>query len=199
MEASPQAEAVAPREFSKLPSQIAELRSELLSLARMDNELFKNLLALNDMLEDMTMQTGASPKPVKSTTRLANGGGGKKSTSHSSASTSSNADDEDEEDLEDGDDLCWPEEIGHYTSLPPTAVLEQAANKSKNKLLSAAPTTSTRGGEGKQGGGSSDVMSGLKYMLRSRSFLLRPTFQKKNLSFPSATLNPRRRDTSPIK
>ena len=39
--------------FSKLPNQIAQLRSELLSLAHLDNELFKNLLALNDKLEEL--------------------------------------------------------------------------------------------------------------------------------------------------
>merc|ERR1711953_1077622 len=42
--------------FSKLPSQIAQLRTELLSLAHLDNELFKNLLALNDKLEELKLQ-----------------------------------------------------------------------------------------------------------------------------------------------
>ncbi len=39
--------------FVRLPLKIAQLRREILSLADVDNELFKNLLTLNDKIEDL--------------------------------------------------------------------------------------------------------------------------------------------------
>ena len=47
---------------SSLSNQIGRLRSELLSLAHLDNELFKNLLALNDKLEELKLQRGSGIK-----------------------------------------------------------------------------------------------------------------------------------------
>ena len=39
-----------------LPTRIAELRRDLLSLITLDNELFKNLLTINDTIEEMREQ-----------------------------------------------------------------------------------------------------------------------------------------------
>ena len=47
---------------STLSNQIGRLRNELLSLAHLDNELFKNLLALNDKLEELKLQRGSGIK-----------------------------------------------------------------------------------------------------------------------------------------
>ena len=52
-----------------------------------------------------------------------------------------------------------------YSSLPPTQILERAA-----QVVDDQPSSS----------GGLDMMGGLKFMLRSRSFLLRPPFHKKN-------------------
>ena len=43
-----------------LPSKIADLRRDLLSLITLDNELFKNLLTINDTIEEMREQKMAS-------------------------------------------------------------------------------------------------------------------------------------------
>ena len=52
-----------------LPTRIAELRRDLLSLITLDNELFKNLLTINDTIEEMREQkTSANTlqgKPLK--------------------------------------------------------------------------------------------------------------------------------------
>ena len=39
-----------------LPTKIAELRQDLLSLITLDNELFKNLLTINDTIEELREQ-----------------------------------------------------------------------------------------------------------------------------------------------
>ena len=39
-----------------LPTKIAELRRDLLSLITLDNELFRNLLTINDTIEEMREQ-----------------------------------------------------------------------------------------------------------------------------------------------
>lgn len=145
--------------FSKLPHQIAQLRSELLSLAHLDNELFKNLLALNDKLEELKLQRDAS---------------------------SGNNSNEDEEAVtettttEEYDDDDIDEEVeDFYSSLPPTQILEKAAGVMANVDQNSSSSS---------GSGGLDVMGGLKFMLRSRSFLLRPPFHKKN----TVTLSPSR-------
>ena len=43
-----------------LPTKIADLRRDLLSLITLDNELFKNLLSINDTIEEMREQKLAS-------------------------------------------------------------------------------------------------------------------------------------------
>ena len=43
-----------------LPNKIADLRKDLLSLITLDNELFKNLLTINDTIEEMREQRLAS-------------------------------------------------------------------------------------------------------------------------------------------
>ena len=43
-----------------LPNKIADLRRDLLSLITLDNELFKNLLTINDTIEEMKDQRLAS-------------------------------------------------------------------------------------------------------------------------------------------
>ena len=43
-----------------LPNKIADLRRDLLSLITLDNELFKNLLTINDTIEEMREQKLAS-------------------------------------------------------------------------------------------------------------------------------------------
>ena len=43
-----------------LPAKIADLRRDLLSLITLDNELFKNLLTINDTIEEMREQKIAS-------------------------------------------------------------------------------------------------------------------------------------------
>ena len=43
-----------------LPSKIADLRRDLLSLITLDNELFKNLLTINDTIEELREQKMAS-------------------------------------------------------------------------------------------------------------------------------------------
>ena len=52
-----------------------------------------------------------------------------------------------------------------YSSLPPTQILERAAQVVEEQQPSSSGL---------------DMMGGLKFMLRSRSFLLRPPFHKKN-------------------
>lgn len=150
-------------DFSTLPGQIAKLRRELLSLAHMDNELFKNLLALNDKLEELKLQRGVA----------------------------SSLDEEEEEeednpelgttdaeyDDEDIDEVADEETFGVYSSLPPSQILERAA--ALDSSGSSDHSSSSSSGSTNGGGGSLDVMGGLKFMLRSRSFLLRPPFHKK--------------------
>ena len=50
--------------FLRLPLKIAQLRRELLSLANVDNELFRNLLTLNEKIEELR-KTTEIPKPIK--------------------------------------------------------------------------------------------------------------------------------------
>ena len=148
--------------FSKLPSQIVQLRSELLSLAHMDNELFKNLLALNDKLEELKLQRSADPSHSQS--------------DEASESQTTEEYDDDDIDEEVEDDI---EEVGFYSSLPPAQILEQASVQAEAAEASTSSNT-----------GSLDVIGGLKFMLRSRSFLLRPPFHKKSNTL--ARTSPRR-------
>ena len=50
--------------FLRLPLKIAQLRRELLSLANVDNELFRNLLTLNEKIEELR-KTTEKTKPIK--------------------------------------------------------------------------------------------------------------------------------------
>ena len=151
-------------QFSKLPSQISQLRSELLSLAHLDNELFKNLLALNDKLEELKLQRD----PVASSQE------DEDLPSEEHTTTSEEYDDDDIDEEVDKD------EFNVYSSLPPTQILEAAA-------ASADPRKTSE-----NNGGGLDVMGGLKFMLRSRSFLLRPPFHKKSSSHSNTLTTPRR-------
>ena len=45
--------------------KIAQLRRELLSLANVDNELFRNLLTLNEKIEDLRNSSSQKLKPPK--------------------------------------------------------------------------------------------------------------------------------------
>ena len=48
-----------------LPTKIADLRRDLLSLITLDNELFKNLLTINDTIEEMREQRLASSNSLQ--------------------------------------------------------------------------------------------------------------------------------------
>jgi hypothetical protein len=154
------------QEFSQLPNQLTKLRSELLSLAHMDNELFKNLLALNDKLEELKIQRDGDSQCSEA-----------KVDEEADDEANGEYDDEDIDEVEQEDDGFSQ----HYTSLPPSQVLEQAAV--------AMEVVVPKNCSDSNGGSSLDVMGGLKFMLRSRSFLMRPPFHKKssNISLPFKT------------
>ena len=157
-------------QFSKLPSQIAQLRTELLSLAHMDNELFKNLLALNDKLEELKLQ------------RSADHGSHSHSDEASESQTTEEYDDDDiDEEVTDEDS----DEMGFYSSLPPAQILEQASHVQQSEAVAETSQDSSSPSHG-----GLDVIGGLKFMLRSRSFLLRPPFHKKSNTLSRST--PRR-------
>lgn len=138
---------------SNLSNQINRLRSELLSLAHLDNELFKNLLALNDKLEELKLQNGSDESGAKELPNLPD-------QEVLSEETTDEYDDEDiDEEVEMEDEFH-----NMYSSLPPTQILERAA-----QAVDDQPSSSGL-----------DMMGGLKFMLRSRSFLLRAPFHKKN-------------------
>ena len=168
--------------FSKLPSQIAQLRSELLSLAHMDNELFKNLLALNDKLEELKLQR-SNADPVHSHSDEA---------SESHTTEEYDDDDIDEEVDDDNEDM---EDVGFYSSLPPAQILQQASVQAEAAAAAAASTSSEEPHVPSTNG--LDVIGGLKFMLRSRSFLLRPPFHKKSNTLSRTTpRRPRMADSS---
>jgi len=169
--------------FSKLPHQITRLRSELLSLAHLDNELFKNLLALNDKLEELKLQRDQDHFPGdhlgSSHEELRRSSG--EETTDLNTSTSEEYDDDDiDEEVDDDNDG----DFNLYSSLPPTQILEAAKAVDQQHLKSASTVSAENnsGASGGSGSGGLDVMGGLKFMLRSRSFLLRPPFHKKNSS-----------------
>ena len=173
------------KHFSKLPSQIAQLRSELLSLAHMDNELFKNLLALNDKLEELKLQrSNIANDPVHSHSDEA---------SESHTTEEYDDDDIDEEVLDtDDNETDMEDSVGFYSSLPPAQILQQA---SVQAAAAAAASTSSEPeshvpSSGTNANAGLDVIGGLKFMLRSRSFLLRPPFHKKSNTLTRTT--PRR-------
>ncbi len=170
--------------FSKLPTQIAQLRSELLSLAHLDNELFKNLLALNDKLEELKLQRDQGNS---STT----------SNDDDEAVTENNTTEEyDDDDIDE--EVDDEDEYNVYSSLPPAQILERAAvmahTSSKSGDTSGSGCSQTDANRSENNG--LDVMGGLKFMLRSRSFLLRPPFHKKNTVTLSRTTPRRSRITS---
>ena len=153
--------------FSRLPGQIAQLRSELLSLAHMDNELFKHLLALNDKLEELKLHKMDSPVH-------------RHSDEASESHTTEEYDDDDiDEEVEDDQ-----EEAQFYSSLPPAQMLEQASVQAEAAAAASELEPHTASNHGL------DVIGGLKFMLRSRSFLLRPPFHKKSNTLTRTT--PRR-------
>lgn len=156
--------------FSKLPSQIAQLRTELLSLAHLDNELFKNLLALNDKLEELKLQRSTQLEA---------------SQSHLSdeASESQTTEEYDDDDIDEEVDQ---DEEAFYSSLPPAQILEQASHVQSGGASEASSAASANASSH----GGLDVIGGLKFMLRSRSFLLRPPFHKKSNTLSRST--PRR-------
>jgi len=166
--------------FSKLPSQIAQLRTELLSLAHLDNQLFKNLLALNDKLEELKLQrsTGQLELEASQFSHLSGD-----EASESATTEEYDDDDIDEEVLEQD-----PEEVeAFYSSLPPAQILEQASSQvpSGSSASSEAASSATNSASSHLGG--LDVIGGLKFMLRSRSFLLRPPFHKKSNTLSRST------------
>merc|ERR1712001_57255 len=139
---------------STLSNQIGRLRNELLSLAHLDNELFKNLLALNDKLEELKLQHGSGSDGAKELPNLPD-------QEVLSEETTDEYDDEDiDEEVEMEDEFH-----NMYSSLPPTQILERAAQAVDDHQPSSSGL---------------DMMGGLKFMLRSRSFLLRAPFHKKN-------------------
>merc|ERR1712020_123776 len=119
--------------------------------AHLDNELFKNLLALNDKLEELKLQHGSDG--AKELPNLPD----------QEVLSEETTDEYDDEDIDEEVEL---EDEFHnmYSSLPPTQILERAA-----QAVDDQPTSSGL-----------DMMGGLKFMLRSRSFLLRAPFHKKN-------------------
>ena len=53
-----------------LPTKIADLRRDLLSLITLDNELFKNLLTINDTIEEMREQKLASTNNLQGNVKI---------------------------------------------------------------------------------------------------------------------------------
>ena len=150
-----------------------------MSLAHLDNELFKNLLALNDKLEELKLHRckANEDEEERCTTSEA---------PDMPAGEEYDDDDIDEEVDDDSDDV-----FNVYSSLPPTQVLERAAaadHEDRNRTLQPPENN---GASASSSGSGLDVMGGLKFMLRSRSFLLRPPFHKKNNVTSSGT-TPRR-------
>ena len=179
--------------FSKLPNQIAQLRSELLSLAHLDNELFRNLLALNDKLEELKLHRDQAC----SSTTTSNEGDMEEAVMKTETTEEEEEYDDDDidEEVEDDDN---PEDDAFsavYSSLPPTQILERAAaaaaaaaadriNPNTSADENQSPSVENNASSGL------DVMGGLKFMLRSRSFLLRPPFHKKNTAVSAAAVSP---------
>ena len=84
-----------------------------------------------------------------------------------------------------------------YSSLPPTQILERAAAAAAvaagvrdNPEDTSADENQSPSLENNSSSSGLDVMGGLKFMLRSRSFLLRPPFHKKNSSAAAASALP---------
>lgn len=153
--------------FSKLPNQIAQLRSELLSLAHLDNELFKNLLALNDKLEELKLDREQASSSSSEAACFQSSSGGAETAE--TTTTEEYSDEDIDEEVND--------DFHHfYTSLPPSQILERAAVMADQPAAAASSPSSD---DHKSENNGLDVMGGLKLMLRSRSFLLRPPFHKK--------------------
>lgn len=110
--------------------------------------MFKNLLALNDKLEELKLQRGSGIKEPPTLPEAL-----------SEETTDEYDDDDIDEEVEQDDEFH-----NLYSSLPPTQILERAAQVAEDQPSSSGL----------------DMMGGLKFMLRSRSFLLRPPFHKKN-------------------
>ena len=174
--------------FSKLPHQIAQLRSELLSLAHLDNELFKNLLALNDKLEELKLH-----RDHTSSSTTTSNEGDEEAVTKTETTTEEEYDDDDIDEEVDDDNADDDAFSAVYSSLPPTQILERAAAAAAAEAAARVnpEDTSADGNQSpsSENNGSSglDVMGGLKFMLRSRSFLLRPPFHKKNSAASAAT------------
>ena len=171
--------------FSKLPNQIAQLRSELLSLAHLDNELFRNLLALNDKLEELKLHRDQAC----SSTTTSNEGDMEEAVMKTETTEEEEEYDDDDidEEVQDDDDNAEDDAFSAvYSSLPPTQILERAAAAAAAVAAADRINPNTSADENQspsvENNASSglDVMGGLKFMLRSRSFLLRPPFHKKN-------------------
>ena len=163
--------------FSKLPNQIAQLRSELLSLAHLDNELFKNLLALNDKLEELKLHRDQTCSSTTTSTE-----GDEEAVTKTETTEEEYDDDDIDEEVEDDNDDDDFSAV--YSSLPPTQILEHAAAAAAAVADRVNPNTNANENQSSSsvnnGSTGLDVMGGLKFMLRSRSFLLRPPFHKKS-------------------
>ena len=128
-----------------LPNKINQLRQDMLSLINLDNELFKQLLTINDTLEELKEQRvsrlpapTAAQEPTEVNFKL---------------------------DAYEVNDEVFPEEYtGPFASLPDHSYMLQ-----KQQLLSQ---------QQQQGG----LKNGLKFMLRSRSFLMKPIIAKRRVS-----------------
>ena len=178
--------------FSKLPHQIAQLRSELLSLAHLDNELFKNLLALNDKLEELKLHRDHTSGSTTTSNE-----GDEEAVTKTETTTEEEYDDDDIDEEVDDDNADDDAFSAVYSSLPPTQILERAAAAAAAAEAAARVNPEDTSADENQspssennGSSGLDVMGGLKFMLRSRSFLLRPPFHKKNSASSAATAPP---------
>ena len=142
-----------------LPSKISQLRQDLLSLINLDNELFKHLLTINDTLEELREQRNV-PKLV---------------TQAAPAAAAATADFKLGYYEPPGADMVTEllaaaaaedEYVGPFTSLPDHTYMLQ-----KQQLL-----------QQQQQLGNTGLKNGLKFMLRSRSFLMKPIIAKRRIS-----------------
>jgi len=143
-----------------LPSKISQLRQDLLSLINLDNELFKHLLTINDTLEELREQRNVP----------------KLATQAAPAAAAATADFKLGYYEPPGADMVTEllaaaaaedEYVGPFTSLPDHTYMLQ-----KQQLLQ----------QQQQQLGNTGLKNGLKFMLRSRSFLMKPIIAKRRIS-----------------
>lgn len=138
-----------------LPSKISQLRQDLLSLINLDNELFKHLLTINDTLEELREQRNVPKRlqpPAAATADFKLGYYEPPDMVTELLAAGAAAEDE---------------YVGPFTSLPDHTYMLQ-----KQQLLQ----------QQQQQLGTTGLRNGLKFMLRSRSFLMKPIIAKRRVS-----------------